>query len=133
MVDQLAKVNFSAIGGMETAAIPISVIVANKFQKRLGMIKRPFYIRKEQKDHGLKSIIEGHIDPCSNIVLVEDVVSTGGSLLQCVDALQAHQHKIVKIFGIVDRNLGGQENLKDYNYEWLLSIEEILKWNTVAI
>jgi orotate phosphoribosyltransferase len=70
-----------AIAGVATGAIAIGAIVADAMDL-------PFlYIRSSQKDHGLGNLIEGEITENQNIVVIEDLVSTGGSSLRAVDAL----------------------------------------------
>jgi orotate phosphoribosyltransferase len=71
-----------AIAGVATAGIPQGVLVADE----IGL---PFiYVRPEPKKHGLNNQIEGHIEPAQRVVIVEDLVSTGGSSLRAADALR---------------------------------------------
>ena len=71
-----------AIAGVATGAIAIGVLVAQE----LGL---PFiYIRPEPKKHGRQNKIEGHLEPGQNVVIVEDLISTGGSSLKAFDALK---------------------------------------------
>lgn len=70
------------IAGVATAGIPQGVLVA----EQLGL---PFiYVRSSAKDHGMKNQVEGLIRPDANVVVIEDLVSTGGSSLKAVEALQ---------------------------------------------
>ncbi len=71
-----------AIAGVATGAIAIAAIVADE----LGL---PFaFVRSQPKDHGLENLIEGNLKPGSRVVVVEDLVSTGGSSLKVVEALR---------------------------------------------
>jgi len=71
------------IAGVATGAIAIGVLVAQE----MGL---PFvYIRPEAKKHGRQNQIEGHLEKGSNVVVVEDLISTGGSSLKAVDALKS--------------------------------------------
>jgi len=73
--------NVQAIAGIATGAIAIGAIVADA-------LNLPFiYVRSNQKDHGLKNLIEGEVVENQNVVIVEDLVSTGGSSLKAVNAL----------------------------------------------
>ncbi len=70
------------IAGVATGAIAIGVLVAQE----LGV---PFvYVRPEAKKHGRKNQIEGHIEKGQNVVVIEDLISTGKSSLQAVEALK---------------------------------------------
>ena len=70
------------IAGVATAGIPQGTLVAD-------MLNLPFaYVRPKSKDHGLKNLIEGHIKSGQKIILIEDLVSTGGSSLKAVQAVR---------------------------------------------
>lgn len=71
-----------AIAGVATGAIAIGALVADT----LGM---PYvYVRSSPKDHGLENLIEGNLKPGSKVVVIEDLVSTGGSSLKAVEAIR---------------------------------------------
>jgi len=70
------------IAGVATGGIAIGVLVAQE----MGL---PFvYVRSEEKKHGLTNIIEGHFESGQNVVVIEDLISTGGSSLKAVEALR---------------------------------------------
>lgn len=72
------------IAGVATGAIAVGVLVAQE----LGV---PFvYVRPEPKKHGRKNLIEGHLERGQNVVVIEDLISTGNSSLQAVNALKEH-------------------------------------------
>lgn len=72
-----------AIAGVATGAIALGAMVADS----IGM---PFaYVRSTPKDHGLENLIEGNLRPNAKVVVVEELVSTGGSSLKAVEALRA--------------------------------------------
>jgi len=72
-----------AIAGVATAGIPWGAYVADR-------LDLPYcYVRSKPKDHGLKNLIEGKIPTGSNVVVVEDLVSTGGSSFEAIEALKA--------------------------------------------
>lgn len=71
-----------AIAGVATGAIPQGALVADALCK-------PFvYVRSKPKDHGLENLIEGELKPGMNVVVIEDLISTGGSSLKAVDAIR---------------------------------------------
>lgn len=84
------------IGGTATAAIPWAAFLA--YEMNLPMI----YIRPEKKDHGAGKQIEGHLDPHQTVLIVEDLVSTGGSSVKAVSAVRNEgQCTVNDVFSIV--------------------------------
>ena len=78
-----------AIAGVATGAIAQGALVADT----LGL---PFvYVRSKPKDHGLENLIEGELKPGMKVVVVEDLISTGGSSLKAVEALRAAGYEVV--------------------------------------
>lgn len=72
-----------AISGVATGAIAIGALVADV----LGL---PYvYVRSTPKDHGLENLIEGNLKPGTKVVVIEDLISTGGSSLKAVQAIRA--------------------------------------------
>jgi orotate phosphoribosyltransferase len=89
---KLVKDNFSeadAVAGVATGAIAQSALVAD-------MLGLPFcYVRSKAKDHGMGNLIEGTLPQGSKVVVVEDLISTGGSSLKAVEALRAAGFEVV--------------------------------------
>ncbi|MEZ4392216.1 MAG: orotate phosphoribosyltransferase [Polyangiales bacterium] len=69
------------------------------------------YVRKEAKDHGTAKRVEGRLRRGQRVVLVEDVLTTGGSSRTAVDALRAEGFEVDRVFALVDRGEGGVEAL----------------------
>jgi orotate phosphoribosyltransferase len=65
-----------------------------------------FFVRKETKKHGLAKRIEGGFAPGQTVALVEDTVTTGGSTLEALDAVEAEGGKVARVLCIVDRGEG---------------------------
>jgi len=72
-----------------------------------------FVVRKEKKGHGTDQKIDGNFTPNSTVVLIEDVTTKGGSVMQAVRAVRAQGATIKKIITIVDREEGATDNLKN--------------------
>lgn len=89
---KLVKDNFSeadAVAGVATGAIAQGALVAD-------MLGLPFcYVRSKAKDHGMGNLIEGTLPEGSKVVVVEDLISTGGSSLKAVEALRAAGFEVV--------------------------------------
>lgn len=80
ILERFPEVN--AIAGVATGAIPQGALVAD-------MLNLPFvYVRSKPKDHGLENLIEGELRPGMKVVVVEDLISTGGSSLKAVEAIR---------------------------------------------
>jgi orotate phosphoribosyltransferase len=94
------------IAGVPLRGLPYAVSVANKLSK-------PFLlIRKEAKSHGMERRIEGRYRSGSQVVLVDDVATTGGSLLEAADALKEEGLMALRAFVVVDRLQGARANLE---------------------
>ena len=78
-----------AVAGVATGAIAQGALVADE-------LNLPFvYVRSKPKDHGMQNLIEGELDPKAKVVVVEDLISTGGSSLKAVEALRKNGNEIV--------------------------------------
>jgi orotate phosphoribosyltransferase len=111
LLELLQDVPFSGFGGMSIGADPIvgGVLVAAAGQNRS---LQGFMVRKEAKGHGTQRFIEGPIKPGDKVVIVDDVVTTGGSALQAIDRVQEFGCEVVHVVGIVDRLQGGEAAFK---------------------
>ena len=78
-----------AIAGVATGAIPQGALVADA-------MNLPFvYVRSKPKDHGLENLIEGELKPNAKVVVIEDLISTGGSSLKAVEAIRAKGNEVI--------------------------------------
>ena len=86
--------DFDVVAGVATAGIPHGVLLAD-------VLNKPFvYVRSSAKDHGRRNLIEGEMEPGNRVLVVEDLISTGGSCLQAVDALLDAGAEIVGVLAI---------------------------------
>ena len=136
---QLARIilekydDVTAIAGVATGAIPQGALVAEE-------LNLPFvYIRATPKDHGLENLIEGDLKPNSKVVVVEDLISTGGSSLKAVKAIQNDGSEVLGMVGIFSYGFplakekfqeAGVELTTLSNYEAVL--EEALRINYIS-
>jgi orotate phosphoribosyltransferase len=114
-----------AVGGMAIGADPITgaiITVAGRGGKPL----KGFIVRKETKQHGTGRDVEGPVQPGDSAVVVEDVVTTGGSSLAAIEKAEAFGLKIRGVLAIIDRLEGGRETLaaKGYSLQTLLTIRD---------
>jgi len=111
--NMLLPYNIKGVGGMTMGADPlVSATSLISFHN-----KNPFYgllVRKEEKKHGTKQYVEGLDNTQKNdpIAVLEDVVSTGGSLLKACQRIQDANLKVVTVCAILDREQGGKELLE---------------------
>ncbi len=100
---QAAAWGATAVGGMTMGADPIACAALAG-----GAEVKAFFVRKEVKDHGLARRIEGPLlEPGDRCMLVEDVVTTGGSTIRALEAVRAEGHEICGVLAICDRLAGG--------------------------
>jgi orotate phosphoribosyltransferase len=105
-----------AIGGMSIGADPITSAVVTMSAVR-GTPIVGFMVRKEPKGHGTNQYIEGPVQPGQRVVIVEDVVTTGGSSLAAIDRAKAFGLEVTGVVAIIDRMEGGAEAFARAGYE----------------
>jgi orotate phosphoribosyltransferase len=98
----------TAVGGLTMGADPVACAALAG-----GFDGKAFFVRKESKQHGLQRRIEGPLlDSADRCVIVEDVVTTGGSTLQAIDAVRDAGHEIVGVVAVLDRLAGGAAKIE---------------------
>ncbi|HEY2770527.1 MAG TPA: phosphoribosyltransferase family protein [Solirubrobacteraceae bacterium] len=98
----------TAVGGMTMGADPIACAALAG-----GADVKAFFVRKEVKTHGLARRIEGpQLEPGDRCMLVEDVVTTGGSTIRALEAVRDEGHEICGVLAICDRLAGGGEAIE---------------------
>jgi orotate phosphoribosyltransferase len=103
----------AAVGGLTLGADPIAYAIA--FASALpggGPLVRAFTVRKEAKTHGTGRLIEGPFAAGDRVVIIEDVITTGGSALRAVDAVRNAGGVIAGVLALVDREEGGREAIE---------------------
>lgn len=103
-----------AVAGVATGAIAQGALVADQ----IGL---PFaYVRSAPKDHGLENLIEGDLRPGQKVVVIEDLISTGGSSLKAVEALRKHGCEVVGMVAIFTYDFAvANQRFKDANVRLL--------------
>lgn len=101
-----------AVGGLTLGADPVvGAVIALAGLEDLPL--KGFIVRKEAKGHGTQSLVEGPLSKGDRVVVVEDVVTTGGSSLQAIAAVESMGCEVRKVLAVVDREEGGREALKN--------------------
>ncbi len=104
-----------AVGGLTMGADPIACAIAH----RSALDGRPidaFSVRKEAKEHGRGRRIEGCLEPGDAVVVVEDVITSGGSALKACEAVTTAGARVLAVLALVDREEGGRETLEEQGY-----------------
>jgi orotate phosphoribosyltransferase len=112
-----------AVGGLEVGAIPMAAAVAQRYHHE-GRSLEGFFVRKQAKDHGSKERIEGVVKPGFRVAMLDDVLTTGGSVKQAIDEVERIGAQVVAVVCIVDRLEGARELLSKYNYLPIFTVRD---------
>ena len=116
-----------AIGGLTLGADPIiGSMLALAGMEDLDL--KGFIVRKAAKGHGTKSRVEGPLSGGDSVAIIEDVVTTGGSALEAIEAIKETGCEVRRVLAVVDRQDGGRENLEaeGYTLESIFTAQELL-------
>jgi len=102
--ESVAEVEFDCLGGLELGAIALSATISDfAYAASRQRVWRTFVVRKQAKDHGLGRLIEGSIHPGDRAMIVDDVLTSGGSLLKAIGVAREARLKVDHALVIVDR------------------------------
>jgi orotate phosphoribosyltransferase len=123
---EAAERGATAVGGMTMGADPLACAAIGS-EGGDGLVA--FFVRKERKEHGLQRWIEGPVlDPGTRCLVVEDVVTTGGSTVRAIERIKEEGFEIAGVTAVVDRLAGGAEAIEDAAeapYRPLVTIDEL--------
>jgi orotate phosphoribosyltransferase len=124
VAERARALNATAVGGLTMGADPVACAALAG-----GADVKAFFVRKDAKQHGLLRTIEGPaLDPGERCLIVEDVVTTGGSTVRAVEAVRAAGHEVCGVLAVVDRLAGGAQEIIDAAaapYEPLTTIDDV--------
>lgn len=117
-----------AVGGLTLGADPISNAIAFTFFLK-GEQMESFVVRKEPKKHGTMLWVEGNVGKGDKVIIIEDVITTGGSTIKAIERAKKCGLKVLGVIVLIDRQEGGKENIeaKGVKVETLLTREEIFE------
>ncbi len=98
---------FDRVCAVPTGGLPLGTLIAQKCDSPLT------YVRKKGKEHGEEQQIEGALDPGDRVLVVDDLITTGGSILSAIDALRSARAEVNDCIVLLDRTQGGKENLAE--------------------
>ncbi|XP_034642194.1 uridine 5'-monophosphate synthase [Trachemys scripta elegans] len=102
-----ARIKYDSVCGVPYTALPLATVICSSNQ--IPMLIR----RKEAKQYGTKRLVEGIINPGETCLIIEDVVTSGSSILETVDVLQKEGLKITDAIVLLDREQGGKHRLEE--------------------
>ncbi|OGT60669.1 MAG: orotate phosphoribosyltransferase [Gammaproteobacteria bacterium RIFCSPHIGHO2_12_FULL_43_28] len=121
MWEKVSGCQFDLVCGVPYTALPIATCLS--LTHNIPMIMR----RKEKKDYGTKQLIEGEFKAKQRCLIIEDVITTGGSIIETAADLLEAGLEVRDLVALIDREQGGNENLsKQYRLHTLLTITEVL-------
>lgn len=101
----------AAVGGLTLGADPVSYAIAHAAAAADRALDA-FTVRKQAKEHGTGRQIEGNFNAGDDVVVIEDVITSGGSALQAVGVLRAAGANVLGVLAVVDREQGGRERIE---------------------
>ncbi len=121
--DELAGGEVEAVGGVATGAYPM-VTAVGLISHLEGKPMPIFIVREVVKEHGAMRRIEGNLKEGSRVAILEDVLTTGGSVMKAIEAVEAANCRVVRVIVLADRDEGGSDRLKTagYNFTALLRV-----------
>ncbi len=122
---QMTKdLQIDAAGGLEVGAIPMAVTLAQRYHRE-GRSLEGFFVRKQPKGHGSQERIEGVLKAGMRVAVLDDVLTTGGSVIQAIGAIEKAGATIVSVVCIVDRLEGARDVLAaKYDYRPIFTIRD---------
>lgn len=110
-------IHVNSIGGLTLGADPIalSIAICARLEDPSSDLQT-FVVRKSVKTHGRQKLIEGNFASGDSVVVVDDVITTGGSTLQAIEAIEANGGEIAFVIVLVDRQEGGRQNIENRGY-----------------
>ena len=109
VVDHARQAGATAVGGMTMGADPIACAAL-----AAGADVKAFFVRKERKEHGLQRWVEGpELEPGERCLVVEDVVTTGGSTIAAIERIREEGLEIAGVVSVLDRLAGGGASIEE--------------------
>jgi orotate phosphoribosyltransferase len=103
LILDLVQGPIDAVGGLLIGAYPIAIAVSDAAYKRDGQELRVFAVRKEPKAHGLKKLIEGDVRKGDRVLIVDDVITSGGSTIEAIRKSREEGLTVSQAIAIIDR------------------------------
>ncbi len=130
MVERIDPQSFDVVGGLELGAYPVAIAVSDSCYKRFGKAARVFVVRKQAKGHGLARWIEGDVKSGDRALIVEDVVTSGGSTFKAIERSREAGLEVVRAFAVVDREEGGRKAFQEKRiaFEAVVTLSDLKRY-----
>jgi orotate phosphoribosyltransferase len=126
--DLIKDLDVKGIGGLTLGADPIAYAVAYTSYLKEKPIEA-FVVRKTPKSHGTMQWVEGNVTKKDNVVIVDDVITTGKSTIEAINRSKEAGLQIVKVIALIDRQEGGREAVEKLGYKLdsIVTREEVME------
>jgi orotate phosphoribosyltransferase len=124
VINEIGKEKVDKIMGVPTAGIPFATLVSQKLAKPM------LYYRRERKEHGVRKKIEGNMERNDRILMIDDLITTGQSVIDAAEAAREQGSIVCELVVLLDREQGGREFIRNNNIEphVLFNISEAFNW-----
>lgn len=127
-LEEIARdTEIKTVGGPTLGADPIvGSIISLSWE--MGTPLQGFLVRKQNKQHGTSRLVEGNLNKGDNVAMVEDVITSGGSVLKAIKAVEEQGSRVNKVLCVVDREQGANELFREMGYDFfsIFRISEII-------
>ena len=125
--ERTRELEIDAIGGLEAGAIPLTTATVISYHQH-GRDMEGFWVRASQKSHGTKKRVEGGVKAGDRVVILDDVITKGGSAFEAVEAVREMGCEVVLVLALVDRLQGGAELFQAHGiaqYQSIFTIRDL--------
>jgi orotate phosphoribosyltransferase len=131
--EAIKDLDFDAIGGLAVGAVPmVTSAVISCFRHNVKI--EGIFVRSEAKSHGTRKVVEGKLEPGNRVVIIDDVATTGNSMMEAIKAVEDAGATVGLVLVLVNRQEGAEEffRQKGYPFEWIFTKEEVMEADHVA-
>jgi orotate phosphoribosyltransferase len=131
--DLIRNDQIDAVGGLELGAYPIAAAVSDEIYRQTGRTVRVFVVRKDRKKHGIGTLIAGAAGKGDHVVIVDDVITSGGSAIQAIDSVREAGMTVDRVVALIDREESdGRKNIeaKGVRFDALLTLRDLANFKS---
>ena len=128
MYERIKALEAAAVGGLAVGAVPLVASIVISAYHHHGRLEG-FFVRDEAKSHGTMKVIEGYQpQPGERVAVIDDVITSGNSVMKAIEAVKQCQAQVAGVLAIVDRDAGGRQFFESqgYRYESIFTKQDVL-------